>query len=89
MLTILLLLCCNIHRTYFPKLVGVCANNLSTFHLCLNRQGYMDLPPSELNALVKKQEDILAAAQKDFRRASCCQLFSFVTFLAKTSISHS
>eukprot|EP00434_Breviolum_minutum_P034860 symbB.v1.2.030858.t1/scaffold3521.1/size54890/3 len=28
-------------------------------------QGYMDLPPSELNALVKKQEDILAAAQKE------------------------
>ncbi len=51
--------------------VLACPNNLNKSHLCLNCQGYMDLPPSELNDLVKKQEDILAAAQKDGRSANC------------------
>jgi len=49
----------------------------------------MDLPPSELNALVKKQEDILAAAQKDGRSASMLPVVFFLHVSRKKSpLSH-
>lgn len=52
----------------------------------LRHQGYMDLPPEELDAKVKEQEDSLAAVQKD--RDGCLRFFAFACLPPAPERSH-